>query len=802
MRETPAPGRLAAALPLATAIASTFALIAPVLSPRLQLHYRDTGRLYYPVKQYIAERLARGEFPLWDPWTDAGISLLGQISPGLLHPFTLLYLFLPFDLAFKLNHVLALPLAAAGAYWLARRLGTAPWPSAIAGVIFGCSGYLVSTTASNLPYALGPASIPAACAGLLWFCERPGAKRLLGASALLALCNYSGEPQSALLAAVIGGACALGLALDTAAEDLRARMTSAARAAGLAALWAAVGLAISMPAVLPGGLRARHSQRWNGITAEERALFAASPLRLFGLAVPRAFDDTVDERQSQVWLTPFWEYFDPTDRASFADAICVGIPALLLALFAFFSDRRGRWLALGALVFVLAATGEGLGVHALLSRVIPGFGLFRYAEKMIAPASLLIALAAARGAERGLATSRRAAAGLLLLSGASGAAFFTAREWLIHHEQRAVELLVAAGRLHAPLAANEMLDLLEPALSTTAFLSCALALVALHRSRSPRGPALSVALACACCFAAAMTYASDLLFTANVSLFHTPPKIVEELVRRAGPSENHWRFVTNGDPDPATVNWPDHRFSATASEINILAPQFEALFHIEGVACYFSLLDEAYRGGLAMGMRNFHSLFDVRFVMTARSEMSERRAKLAGFDLVQGAWLRENPPQPRAFLVAHAYVPPKEGVLEVLADPGFSPHREAVLQGPERRIVGKIDDPGTVGEADYQRLSPEKIDIETNAPANRLLVVAEHYDDGWRARVDGQSAPVVAVDIAAIGVPVPAGPHRVELRFWPTGLTAGLWIACLTLALLALWIAIFERGQRRIPSTS
>src|SRR5690349_20805744 len=84
---------------------------ASTLDPAVQLYYRDTGRLYYPVKLYIAEQLRRGHLPLWDPMTEAGASLLGQVTPGLLHPATLLYLAVPFDFAFKLNHFLGPVLA-------------------------------------------------------------------------------------------------------------------------------------------------------------------------------------------------------------------------------------------------------------------------------------------------------------------------------------------------------------------------------------------------------------------------------------------------------------------------------------------------------------------------------------------------------------------------------------------------------------------------------------------------------------------------------------------------------------------
>src|SRR4051794_23621634 len=99
-----------------------FALFfASTFDPRVQLYYRDTGRLYYPVKLYIAQQLRAGSLPLWDTLVESGVSLLGQVTPGLLHPATLLYLVFPFDLAFKLNHALGPLLGGIGAFLLARR---------------------------------------------------------------------------------------------------------------------------------------------------------------------------------------------------------------------------------------------------------------------------------------------------------------------------------------------------------------------------------------------------------------------------------------------------------------------------------------------------------------------------------------------------------------------------------------------------------------------------------------------------------------------------------------------------------
>src|SRR3981081_3757820 len=143
--------RLRAALPPPAVVAFFAILFVPTLNPEVQLFYRDTSRLYYPVKRFFAEEISAGRLPLWYPWSESGTSLLGQVTPGLLHPFTLLYAALPFELAFKLNHLLALPLAALGAFLLCRRVGASPWAAAAGGFIYGGCGYLASMVASNLP---------------------------------------------------------------------------------------------------------------------------------------------------------------------------------------------------------------------------------------------------------------------------------------------------------------------------------------------------------------------------------------------------------------------------------------------------------------------------------------------------------------------------------------------------------------------------------------------------------------------------------------------------------------------------
>src|SRR5207302_4606351 len=116
--------------------------------------------------------------------------------------------------------------------------------------------------------------------------------------------------------------------------------------------------------------------------------FANHPARLLGLLVPRAFDDAPEAGDPGSSWSTFSEFF-AWESAAFADSMVMGAPALLLAAAGLFASRRARPLLLGAALFALASTGAALGIDRALFALVPLAGIFRFAEKLSAPASLL-----------------------------------------------------------------------------------------------------------------------------------------------------------------------------------------------------------------------------------------------------------------------------------------------------------------------------------------------------------------------------------------------------------------------------
>jgi hypothetical protein len=728
-------------------VVAWLALAAPVLPAALQLGDRDTSRLYYPVKQFFAEGLRRGELRFWDPQAEAGVSLLGQVTPGLLHPFTLLYLG-PFDLAFKLNHLVALLLGGAGAFLLSRKLGCSPWAALSGGIAFGGSGALVSAASSNLPFALGPAAVPLALAGLLHLCERPSPLRLLAGAAALSLCAYGGDPQS------LGFALLLGVLWAAFRKALRPAL-----------LWAAAGLLLAAPVALPALVQLQRSTRAAGVSAADSAAFSTSPARLLGLVVPQAFDG--DEPAGPGKGDTFSEYLAERGSAPFFESILFGAPALLLALA---GGRRALFPLLAGLVLALGAAGDALPVHALLS-LVPGFRLFRFAEKLIAPACCLFAVAAALGAERALREGKERR--LLQLSvGLLMVLLFALLGVRLGHDALAASLR-RAGRTHDPALAARFLGALETGLAQALALSAGLALVALVRGRRNR-PALSAALAAGLCAVSALL--SPPLRPVALELLKRP-STTGALVQKLG-GGRVWADASGPllVPGDAALSPQEARLIGAREA---LWPQLQALDGLGGVAPYFSAPDARYVLALQSAQQTTLRLLGVRFEALARGQGGP--PGLATSE--SGVRVLERPVLPRAFIVHRARVAGDETELA-----GADLAEEALVEAPLQLAPGS-------GVARVALDEPGRIDAEIETGAPGLLVVGEHFDPGWTATIDGAGASVIAADFVALGVAVPPGRHRVALRFSPRGLAAGL--ACATaLALLLVALSFVRRTAK------
>jgi Bacterial membrane protein YfhO len=114
-----------------------------------------------------------------------------------------------------------------------------------------------------------------------------------------------------------------------------------------------------------------------------------------------------------------------------------------------------------------------------------------------------------------------------------------------------------------------------------------------------------------------------------------------------------------------------------------------------------------------------------------------------------------------------------------ITDPGFDARRTVLVEDGASSGA-----PGPAGSARIVRIENDRLVVEARASRAGTLVVTDSWAPGWRASVDGDSAPVSRVDYLFRGVPVAAGTHQVVFEYKPLSWRIG-WIVS-AVSLLAL----------------
>jgi hypothetical protein len=97
------------------------------------------------------------------------------------------------------------------------------------------------------------------------------------------------------------------------------------------------------------------------------------------------------------------------------------------------------------------------------------------------------------------------------------------------------------------------------------------------------------------------------------------------------------------------------------------------------------------------------------------------------------------------------------------------------------------------GRAEIVIDDAERVEIEVEVDRPGYLVLADTYDPGWRATLDGRPAPICAANLAFRAVYVAeAGRHRVVFRYEPVFWAEGLALSCAGLVLCS-FVMIFGR---------
>jgi hypothetical protein len=234
----------------------------------------------------------------------------------------------------------------------------------------------------------------------------------------------------------------------------------------------------------------------------------------------------------------------------------------------------------------------------------------------------------------------------------------------------------------------------------------------------------------------------------------------------AAPIGARWGIRGSFGTDVTGLATPAFHFLTGALLQNRTTPVAPKLLRLGNVGYVVAVADEAIPGLVPVG--EIATIFD----------RPARVLKVA--DALPPAWVVGG---------SRPAASPSAAVLAIAA-PDFDPASEIVLEGGAPPVPAPS---GFRARCAIRERRADRLVVDVEASAGGHLIVAEAYQDGWRATVDGGAAPVVPANVLFRAVAVPAGPHRVELRYRPP---AALWGAGLTASgLVALGVLGFRRER-------
>jgi len=763
---------LVALLVWTTAIAGFF---WDSLSLRGAFFYFDITEINYPYRAFFAEELRAGRFSRWCPGLYCGLPLFSESQTGYLHPLKyLLYPWLETWQALNIDTVLSVWLTGLGTFlWLRRHVGPA---GALTGAaILGASGYvwghLIHTSMIN---AL--ASVPF----VIWGLESSWANGrwrgvVLGALAL-AIEVFAGHLQDALL--TIGLVGLYGIYRAATEEGLRQRL----RALGMAIVLVGLGVLISGVQWVPSKELLDRSPRAGGMPWQELIYASWSPELLPTLAVREAFGTRARYTD---WMNGYYPYHEMNTY--------MGLIAMVLAFVgAGGGGARDRWTNFWVLLIGIGAVLM-LGKFTFLfdhAHRVPILGSSREPVRLHLWVAIGVAALAAIGVERlgrpGTVSIRGGliAAGVLIALSIPIMLYIYAPVWIgpkrgvtpehiARYRWLGRELLIATIR--------------------TALLACAAWWIArgaartLDPARRARRAAILPILVLTDLLSAHLVDAP----TVDPSYWTVPP----ESARRLKDNPAVIRVFGRGDNDAGEPGYASKQvdFRSVRDSLDWSLP---LVWHLRGA-----------KGNTPMISRRLADFTDrdlgkklgrVRFDLEGDSHIVTGRGYAGQFAALPrvragAAFIHRNAGAlPRARLMGRpVYADNQQDAIVALYRLGTGLREQLVVEDPLRPLSGAAND---VGTARIVEDLPEHVVVETESTAPAYLVLADTFDPGWSASVDGRPAPIRPAYVAFRAVYLPEGKHSIVFDYRPAGLLLGLGLTGCGV-LLAFWFWFRPSGS-------
>jgi len=767
------PADLAAVLLWTAALAAFF---WDAVTFRKALFYFDISEINYPYRDFLAGEMRLGRFSRWFPGLYCGLPLFSESQAGYFHPLKfLLYPWLPTWKALNLDTVLSVWLTGLGTYgWLRRHVGAA---GALTGAaVFGLGGFvwahLIHTSMTN---AL--TSVPFVLWATEWAWDRGRAAGVALGAAALAFQVFAGHLQDTLLTAGLLGAYAAFRAFTAPTWRDGVRTLTVASAV--------VGLGVALAAVqwVPSKELLDRSPRAGGLGWWEQTYGSWHPELLPTLVVREAYGTRARDTD---WMDGFYPYHEMNAY--------LGLLALALAVVGGAAARDrwvAFWVALAALSFTLMM-GRYTFLFDYMNR-LPVVGSSRIPVRFHLWFSTAVAALAAVGVDRlgrGLVASLRPAfvtAGVLAALAAPIAVAVYAPVW------------TEPGRWTSPYHEARYRWLGRELAWGTARTALIFGLGAGAMTLAARGGGTPRRRAAAA-WGLPVLVIADLLGahardvpTVDPSYWTDPPPTA--LAVLADPTHGRvFGVADKSSGEPGYASEPVDFFAARDA-LDWSLPPVWGLNSSGGETPLIPRRVVGYTDHVRPGQGRFDLENVTHIVVGGRRTSASTSASVGGRGHVIGAaTVIPNPSAlPRARLMGRpVYADDERAAADALDRLGPEVRDRLVVEDPTRPLP---EGAAASGSARIGRDDPEHVEVTTDAVTPAYLVLADTYDPGWSAAIDGRPAPIRPAYLTFRAVYLTAGRHRVVFRYRPAGFRLGLGVSLAGLAIalpLLLW-------PRRLP---
>lgn len=738
----------------------TLAIVAffwDVVSLRKALFYFDITEINYPYREFFARELRAGRFSRWCPGLYCGLPLYSESQAGYLHPLKyILYPWLETWQAFGLDVVVSIWLTGLGTYgWLRRHVGAV---GALTGAsVFGLGGFVwahfIHTSMIN---AL--ASVPFVIWALEAAWERGRFRPVVLGAVALACQVFAGHLQDTILTSGVVGLYAL-YRVATERGGFRTRL----KALGMAGVLVGLGGALSAVQWIPSKELLDRSPRAGGLPWDDLTYGSWSPELLPSLIVREAFGTRARDTD---WMDGFYPYHEMDSY--------MGVIAIALALLGA-AAHRDRWVAFWVLL-------AGIGGVLMLGRFtilfdyahyIPIFGSSRIPVRYHLWVSLALAALSAVGVDRlarpGLVRLRWVVLtiGLMVLASVPILAFNYTPVWtepsrwtLPYHLSRyrwlGQELVAASVRT-----------------SLLAFVAWRI-MVRLARPTLPTGRKRLVWLLPVLVIADLMGAHFYDIPMVSPSYWTVPPQSALWL-RNETDGRRVIGVAKHHAGEPGFASEPVD-FLAVRDALDWSLPPVWGLASASGATPMIPRRLLAFTDNVQLG-RGRLDIESVSHYLTDRPQQNDAPGSIhVGTTTIY----RNQGCLPRARLVGRPYYAADlTGAVKGLENLRDSLRERVIVEDPTRPLAL---DTIVSGEAEIARDLPEYVEIATQSSSDSYLVLADTYDPGWSATLDGRATTIRPAYAAFRAVFVPRGRHTVVFRYQPAGFELGLKISCIGLA--------------------